>query len=76
MSNAPADVLEAWRRAEVIVDAAALTRAVDQTAVRIALALQDANPLVLCVMHGGLTYCGRRASARVGEGGWLPAASR
>ena len=26
---------------------------------RIALALQDANPLVLCVMHGGLTYCGR-----------------
>ena len=52
------DLLAAWQRSEVIVDAAAVSRAVDRTAVRISLALKDANPLVLCVMHGGLPYCG------------------
>ena len=59
MTPASAEVLALWRRAEVIVDAAAVSRAVDQTAVRISLALKDANPLLLCVMHGGLPYCGR-----------------
>lgn len=59
MTLASEDVLAAWQRSEVIVDAAAVSRAVDQTAVRISLALKDANPLLLCVMHGGLPYCGR-----------------
>ena len=59
MIPASEDVLAAWRRSEVIVDAESVRRAVDQTAVRISLALKDANPLLLCVMHGGLPYCGR-----------------
>ena len=59
MTSAPEDVLAAWRRAQIIVDAQAVSRAVDRTAVRISLALKDVNPLVLCVMHGGLPYCGR-----------------
>ena len=58
MIPASPDVLTAGQRAEVIVDAATVSRAVDQTAVRVSLALKDANPLVLCVMHGGLPYCG------------------
>ncbi len=59
MTLASEDVLAAWQRSEVIVDAETVSRAVDQTAVRISLALKDANPLLLCVMHGGLPYCGR-----------------
>ena len=59
LADAPAAVLEARRRAETVVDAAAVTRAIDRAAVRVTLALKDANPLVLCVMNGGLVYCGR-----------------
>ena len=59
MIRPPAQVLEAWQRAEPIVDAEAVTRAIDRTAVRVTAALKHGNPLVLCVMHGGLPYCGR-----------------
>jgi len=55
----PDSVLEARRRAEPVADARAVTRAIDRTAVRVALALGNANPLVLCVMNGGIVYCGR-----------------
>ena len=59
MGDAPINLAEADVPEEVVVDAKTLSRAVDQTAVRITLALKHANPLVLCVMHGGLVYCGR-----------------
>ena len=59
MTATPDDVLEARRRAELVVDAEAVTRAIDRTAVRVTLALKDANPLVLCILNGGLVYCGR-----------------
>ncbi len=59
MSGIAADVQRMWDCAEVIVDAEAVVRAVNQTAVRISLALNKANPVALCVMHGGLPYCGR-----------------
>ncbi len=62
LSGTPEDVLDARRRAELVVDAEAVTRAVDRTAVRVTLRLRDANPLVLCVMNGGLVYCGRLLS--------------
>jgi hypoxanthine phosphoribosyltransferase len=54
----PADVLGARARAEELVDAASVLRAVDQLAVRVALRLQDANPWVLAVMHGALPFAG------------------
>ena len=59
MSVAPEHVLEARRRAELVVDARTVTAAIDRTAVRVTLKLRDANPLVLCIMNGGLAYCGR-----------------
>ena len=59
MSGTPEDVLDARRRSEVVVDARAVTRAIDRTSVRVTLELKDANPLVLCIMNGGLVYCGR-----------------
>lgn len=55
----PEEILAAYHRAEVVVEAEAVTQAIDRTAVRVALELQQANPLVLCVMNGGLVYCGR-----------------
>ncbi len=62
MSPAPGAVLEAGRRAQTLVEAEAVTHALDQTAVRISMALKHADPLALCVMHGGLFYCGRLLS--------------
>ena len=59
MTLSSEDSQDAIQRSEIIVDADAVSRAVDRTAVRIGLALKDANPLLLCVMHGGLPYCGR-----------------
>ena len=59
MTGPPQEVLEALRRAEPVVDAETVVRAIDRTAVRVTLALKDANPLVLCIMNGGLVYCGR-----------------
>ena len=59
MSSAPAAVLEVGRRAEMLIDADAVTHALDQTAVRISMALKHADPLALCILQGGLFYCGR-----------------
>ena len=59
MNLSPAEALEARERAELMVDAEAVTRAIDQTAVRVTAALKHGNPLLLCLMHGGLPYCGR-----------------
>ena len=62
MSGVPQDVLEARLRSERVVDAQSVTHAIDRTAVRVTLELKDANPLVLCIMNGGLVYCGRLLS--------------
>ncbi len=59
MTHAPEEILMAQRRAERVVDAQTVTRAIDRTAARVTLALKHANPLVLCIMNGGLVYCGR-----------------
>lgn len=54
----PPDVLGARARAEEIVSAEAVQFAIDQTAVRLTVALNDLNPLLLCVLNGGLPYSG------------------
>ena len=54
----PPDVLGARARAEEIVSAEAVQFAIDQTAVRLTVALNDLNPLLLCVLNGGLPYTG------------------
>jgi hypoxanthine phosphoribosyltransferase len=54
----PADVLLARERAEVLFDREAVDRAVDQLSIQLTLALADANPIVLCVMNGGLSLTG------------------
>lgn len=55
----PEAVMAARRRAELVADAQTVTGAIDRLAVRVTLALQNANPLVLCIMNGGLIFCGR-----------------
>jgi hypoxanthine phosphoribosyltransferase len=49
-------VRRARRDAELVVAPADVQRAIDQVSVRLAIALQEANPLVLAVLHGGLPY--------------------
>jgi hypoxanthine phosphoribosyltransferase len=52
----PAAVRQARERAELLVDPESVQRAIDRVSVRIALRLQELNPLLLVVMHGGLPY--------------------
>lgn len=54
----PSAALAARSRAEMLVSAEDVQRAVDRVAVRVALTLHADNPLVLVVMHGGLPYAG------------------
>ena len=49
-------VMAARRRAEVLVDAAEVQRAIDRVSVRLSLAVSADNPLLLVVMNGGLPY--------------------
>lgn len=57
-AEVPPPVLAARSRAELLVSAEDVQQAVDRVAVRLALSLHAANPLVLVVMHGGLPYAG------------------
>ena len=59
MSDVPAEVLAAQADAEMLVSAASVTKAIDRVSVSITMALKHLNPVVLCVMNGGLPYCGR-----------------
>ncbi len=52
--SALADVNAARAAAECLFDAAAVARAVDQLAVRLAVRLDGTHPIVMCVMNGGL----------------------
>lgn len=44
---------------EVLFDAATVNAAVDRVAAQISQRLGDAYPLVLCVMNGGIVFCGQ-----------------
>ncbi len=50
----PSDIVAARDAAECLFDAAAVERAVDQLAVRLTVRLNDAHPIVMCVMNGGM----------------------
>ena len=58
MIDPPPEVLEARRSAVELVSAAEVARAVDQVAVRMTVALAEENPLLLCVLEGGLPFAG------------------
>ena len=50
------DPLDILRHAERLYDQAEVDFAIDQLAVRMALELQDARPILMCVMNGGLPF--------------------
>lgn len=54
MNTVPADVQEALRGADLIADREAVEQAVDRLAVRLRVRFQDAYPVVVCIMTGGL----------------------
>jgi hypoxanthine phosphoribosyltransferase len=54
----PPAVLRARHQAELLVAPEEVQRAIDRVSVLLSLRLQDANPLVLVVMHGALPYAG------------------
>jgi hypoxanthine phosphoribosyltransferase len=54
MSDEAEDIRTAREHADCLVAAADVERAVDQLAVRLAIRLDGAHPIVMCVMNGGL----------------------
>ena len=52
----PASALGARARAEILFDQAEVLKAIDQLAVRLTVALADENPILICVMNGGLPF--------------------
>jgi hypoxanthine phosphoribosyltransferase len=55
----PPEVLEARRSAVELISADAVSKAIDQVAVRMTVALAECNPLFLCVLEGGIPFMGR-----------------
>lgn len=51
-------LLEARERAELLIPYDEVVKAIDQLSVRLTLACADTNPLLLCVMQGGLAFAG------------------
>ena len=58
MNAAPAEVLAARARAEELVSAAEIRKAVDQVAVRMTVDLAQSNPVLISVLEGGLAFTG------------------
>jgi len=54
MNDETEDIRAARERADCLVTGADVERAVDQLAVRLAIRLDGAHPIVMCVMNGGL----------------------
>lgn len=52
----PDEILAARDAAELVVGADEVQLAIDQLAVRLIVALESANPLVLCLLNGGLPF--------------------
>lgn len=52
----PPRVLAARETAEVLFPQPVVLKAIDQLSVRLTVALADANPLLICVLHGGLPF--------------------
>jgi hypoxanthine phosphoribosyltransferase len=58
----PISAQEAWRvlqRADCLYTAAEVERALDEMAAKITLALSGKDPLLVCIMHGGVVPFGR-----------------
>ncbi|HEY5681992.1 MAG TPA: hypoxanthine-guanine phosphoribosyltransferase [Pseudomonadales bacterium] len=55
-ARVPTEILTAREAAELVVGAQEVQAAIDRTAVRLAVALEAANPLVLCLLNGGLPF--------------------
>jgi hypoxanthine phosphoribosyltransferase len=51
-------VTGALERADVLFDAATVNAAVDRLAVRLTVAFAEKNPLLVCVMNGGVVFTG------------------
>ena len=50
----PAQLQAVWQRSRCLFDQAAVEAALDTMATRIEEKLADSNPILMCIMHGGL----------------------
>ncbi len=58
VEGVPGDIRARLRSAETLYSAEEVEFAVDQLAVRLTVALQDRNPVLVPVLHGGLVFAG------------------
>ena len=58
MNNTEEDFEQVLSRAELIYDAEQISKALDDMAIHLNKRLENKNPLVLCVMQGGIVFTG------------------
>ena len=58
MNEPPREILAARAGAEEVVSRETVLKAIDQTAIRLDLALHDENPLLVCVLQGAIAFTG------------------
>ncbi len=56
--GAPPEMQQVLAQAQCIYDRVRVDKALDQLAVRVTLSLAEANPVLVCVMTGGLMFAG------------------
>jgi hypoxanthine phosphoribosyltransferase len=56
--SVPRGVLAARQRGELLFDSRQVVRAIDRLAVRLTVELAERNPLLICVLNGGLPFTG------------------
>ena len=61
----PVRVRQAYRSAECLVDAGAISRQLDQLAVTLTLLLQDTNPVIITLLPGAGVLSGQLAGRMV-----------
>ena len=54
----PEEVLAARLKSDLLVDAQSVAAAIDRVSIRLTSALAEVNPLLTCVLHGGLMFTG------------------
>jgi hypoxanthine phosphoribosyltransferase len=67
MCNLEEDVQQILSRAELIYDAEKISRALDDIASNLNKRLENKNPLVLCVMQGGVVFTGQLITRLTGN---------
>jgi len=67
MNNTKEDFQQVLSRSQLVYDAEHISNALDELAGRLNQRLENSNPLVLCVMRGGIVFTGQLITRLTGD---------